>query len=577
MKNKKKKPMHQKSTPNLALKKGALACALYAATCMAQAQVAPDAGQTLQQLQPRLEPPRESLPLTLPVPPAQTSVPPGGVQIKLSAVRFAGNTVFDEATLLAALEPTGGTLVGQRLDLAGLRAMVDQVSEFYRLAGYPFARAFLAPQDMAGGVLQIDVLEGRYGQVQPLADAATAKTTPSDAYVAQAQAFLGQLHPGQVIQSPPLERAMLILGDQPGIQVLPLIKPGQEVGTADLDVGIVRTPLVSGDVSMDNYGSRYSGYNRALANLSLNSPFMLGDQVNLRSLYSDADLWLGSVGYSLPLGGSGFRGNVSYAKTSYSLGKEFASMQANGTAQVRSLGVTYQIVRSQQTNLNLSAAYQDKQLNDRKDALFVNESKSSSSMPLVLQFDHRDSLGMGGISYGTLGWTPGHLALDAGLTSSDSRNTRGRFDKVNLDVVRLQSLSSRLSLYGRVNGQWAKKNLDSSESFFLGGATAVRAYPSGEASGDAGVLAQLEVRMNLNQWSPYVFYDAGALKVEAKPASGATNNTRQLGGGGVGLRVSQGPWNADAVLAWRSQGGVATADTSSDSKPRVWVTAGYRF
>ncbi len=566
-----------KLKPAFSLTPGTLACALYAATCVAQAQVAPDAGQLLQQLQPPLAPPRENAPLVLPVPASQTPVKPGGAQVTLSAVRFAGNTVFTEATLLAAVQPASGSLLGQSLDLAGLQAVAERVSEFYRVADYPFARAFLAPQDMANGILQIDILEGRYGQVQALADRSAAATTPPDRYVAQAQAFLRPLQPGQVIQSQSLERTTLILDDQPGVHAVPLIKPGQAVGTGDLDVGIVRTPLVSGDVGLDNYGSRYSGYYRARANLMLNSPFMLGDQVSLRSLYSDESLWLGSLGYSLPIGGSGLRGNVGYAKTSYTLGKEFASALANGTAVVKTVGVSYPLLRSQKTNLNLSATYQDKQLNDKKDATFINDNKSSTSLPVTLMFDHRDSLGLGGISYGSLGWTPGQLTLDSALTSADVGNTRGRFDKVNLDVVRLQTLPGNFSLYGHLSGQWAKKNLDSSEGFILGGATGVRAYPSGEASGDAGLLAQVELRMSFEQWSPYVFYDAGTVKTDVKPASTATNNTRQLGGGGVGLRVLQGPWSADAVLAWRTQGGVATADTSRDPKPRIWLTAGYRF
>jgi hemolysin activation/secretion protein len=77
----------------------------------------------------------------------------------------------------------------------------------------------------------------------------------------------------------------------------------------------------------------------------------------------------------LPLGSSGLRGNVGYLKTSYTLGKEFASTLGNGTAQVKSVGVSYPQLRSQKTNLNLIATYQDKQFNDEKDATFINEKK----------------------------------------------------------------------------------------------------------------------------------------------------------------------------------------------------------
>ena len=50
----------------------------------------------------------------------------------------------------------------------------------------------------------------------------------------------------------------------------------------------------------------------------------MGDQLSLRSLYTEEGMWYGSLDYSLPLGGSGLRGKVGYAHTYYELGKEFA-------------------------------------------------------------------------------------------------------------------------------------------------------------------------------------------------------------------------------------------------------------
>ena len=48
------------------------------------------------------------------------------------------------------------------------------------------------------------------------------------------------------------------------------------------------------------------------------------------------------------------------------------------------------------------------------------------------------------------------------------------------------SESQRLDLQILGSMQLANKNLDSSEKFTLGGIGGVRAYPSGEASGDEG-------------------------------------------------------------------------------------------
>lgn len=103
------------------------------------------------------------------------------------------------------------------------------------------------------------------------------------------------------------------------------------------------------------------------------------------------------------------------------------------------------------------------------------------------------------------------------------------------------------------------------------------AFPSGEASGDEGVLAQVELRYSAGTYAPYVFWDSGSIKTNAKPVATATSNARSLSGGGFGVRYQRSAWSADATLAWRNKGGAPQADTSSDPRPRVWVNLGYRF
>ena len=557
-----KKSMKKQQPP----RRNTVAMALGVALChfspAAQAQVPPDAGQTLQQLQPPIAAPRESQPLKIQAPLDAAPIAPGGAAVILNAVKLSGNSVFSEETLRAAL----GDVTGKTFDLAGLRGLAQRITDVYQAGGYPFARAILPPQDLANGDLRIEVIEGRYGVVQAQGD--------DTGLARQATAFLDGLLPGSVIASAPLERAALLLDDLPGIQTSATMRPGTQAGTGDLIVQVARDQRVRGDIGLDNAGSRYTGKNRVRANVDINSPFLLGDQLTVRALLSEEKLWLGSLGYSLPLGTSGLRGNVGYSHTSYELAKEFASLHANGTAKVASAGLSYPILRSQKANLTLIATYQSKDLHDNRDSTRTYESKSSQSMPLALQFDYRDAFD--GITYGSASWTPGKLKLDAGLTAVDDYKSNGRFHKVNLDVVRLQSLPAGFNLMAHLSWQQANKNLDSSEKLSLGGASGVRAYPSGEATGDEGGLAQLELRYDAGAYTPYAFMDAGRITVNAKPVV-AGDNRRSLSGGGLGLRYQRQAWSADVALAWRSIGGRSLSETNSDPKPRVWLNVEYRF
>lgn len=528
----------------------------------------PDAGRTLQEVAPKLEAPRVSPEINIDAP-APTEALPGGASITLQSITISGNTLFNEDVLKVIL----GDVVGKTYDLAGLKGLANQITTYYRNSGYPFAHAYIPAQPITDGALRIDIVEGKYGQVQAMGDASLTL---------QADKFLAPLASGSVIASESLERIALIIDDLPGVRAVPIIRPGQEVGTGDLDVQIERDRRFGGEVGLDNFGNRYTGRNRTRASMHIDSPFTLGDQITVSGLYTEEDMWLGSVGYSIPLGSQGLRGNISYAHTYYELGKEFANSESHGTAKVTSAGLSYPIIRSQKANLTVSASYQYKDLNDQRDVANTSDSKSSDNLPVALNFDLRDSLGGGGITYGSTSWTHGKLNLDSTLKAGDrtTAKTDGSYDKFNLDLARLQALPANFTLFGRVSAQWATDNLDSSEGFGLGGANGVRAYPTGEGFGDEGWLAQVELRYtatlaNTSTLSPYVFYDSGRVRINHDTWDNAESH-RSITGAGLGLRANYRGFSADASLAWRMYGGNPQSDTK-DYSPMAWVNARYKF
>jgi hemolysin activation/secretion protein len=541
------------------------AAALAFAAVPAFAQQAPDAGRLLQENAQTLPRPAENgaAPVEI-VRPADMALP-GGLQVKVDSIAVSGNSRIPEGELLAALGPAAG----KTYDFAGLSNLASRLTAYYQAHGFPFARVYLPQQDLSGGTLRLQVLEGRYGKV-------VAHGEP--AFIAGAQGFLSHLPAGAIMENRDLERVTLILDDQPGIRTQPVVRPGQEVGTGDLQVEVQRDHRYKGEVGLDDYGNRYTGRLRAHANLDIDSPFMLGDQVALQTLYTEERMWFGSLAYAAPLGYSGLRGRVAYAHTYYALGGSFAPLGANGTADVTGIALTYPLIRSQARNLTLSAGLDHKRLHDRQDATAGSSEKSSDALPVALSFDARDSLFRTGITYGALTLTSGDLRLDDALAAADRQTARsaGHYAKLNLDVARIQSLSSKFDIYGRVSAQWAGGNLDSSEKFGLGGINGVRAYPSGEGYGDSGWLAQIELRYAAGPCMPYLFYDAGAVRINHDAWDGAASNHRSIGGAGFGVRTLHGAWNGNLSLAWKTYGGAALSDPH-DERPVAWASVQYRF
>src|SRR5690606_20429821 len=114
---------------------------------------------------------------------------------------------------------------GQTLTLAQLNALAQTITDYYHAHGYPLARAYLPPQAIENGTVQIAVLEARYGEVKIM-----NHSRVSDGPLA---AVLSPLRPGDLINQESLDSRLLLLRDLPGIRPQATLSPGAAVGTAD--------------------------------------------------------------------------------------------------------------------------------------------------------------------------------------------------------------------------------------------------------------------------------------------------------------------------------------------------------
>ncbi len=495
-------------------------------------------------------------------PPARPAPADPGIthlQVALSGVRIEGTTQLDPATLAGAVEGAAG----RSYDVAGLRALAAQVQDKARSLGYSFARAYLPPQDLSGGILRIAVDEGRFGQVQATGPAA-----------AQAQPWLSHLKPGEPIRQEPFERALLLLEQQPGVQVQATLSPGSTPGTGDLEVQATARRETSGEVGIDNHGNHHAGSERVHTRLQVDSPLAFGDQLVLSGNVSRLGTWLGSATYSLPVGAQGLRASFGISRGDYVLGEEFASLEAHGTSNTLSASLSYPLQLKLAGSVNLSAGIQQRRLHDQFDATATEERKRTQSVPLTISADRRDPRG---VSWASLTVTLGRLRLDGAQAANDEATARtaGRFTKFNLDAARTHELSKGVTLYGRLSSQWASKNLDASEKFALGGPGGVRAWPAGEALGDDGWLGQFELRLRSDAFETYFFADAGGVRLNHAPWASGTN-TRTLAGAGLGMRWASKDWSFDGSIGWRSDNTPPTTDPGSGS-PQIWLSLGRRF
>jgi hemolysin activation/secretion protein len=130
------------------------------------------------------------------------------------------------------------------------------------------------------------------------------------------------------------------------------------------------------------------------------------------------------------------------------------------------------------------------------------------------------------------------------LTADDAGpRTEGRFGRANYQLVRYQRATDAAAVLIKLTGQIASKNLEAGEKISLGGPDRVRAYPSGEASGDEGQVLSIEGRYALPSIRSElaVFFDYGHVKLNRQVYPGALDtagpgNSYDLKGVGAGLQ-----------------------------------------
>ena len=537
----------------------------------AQTAPAPNAGQVMRDLQ---QAPAITAPQAAQLQRSETA-PDAGKKDELKAlvksVAITGNQELSGAELQSLV----ADLVGKQQSLTDLNAAARRITAYYRARGYAVARAYLPAQDITSGAVIISVIEGRISSYS-----VKNQSLLSDE---RANAYFSGIKAGDVIKSEQIDRGLLLVQDTPGVGgSRATLQPGASVGTSELLVEVNPANPYSGNVSLDNYGSRYTGEYRLSGNFNLASPLKIGDQLSFTALTSGNLLNFGRIAYQLPIGTDGLRVGAAYFDTRYKLGKEFQSLGVRGTARSTSAFAAYPLIRSQLKNLNATASYEDKRLNDFVESTATNTSKKVTVSSLGLSGNLQDALGGGGINSFDLSVALGKLRIESPTAlaiDAASAQTNGSYTRVSYALSRLQSLSDAMQLAVSVNGQQANKNLDSSEKFSLGGANAVRAYPQSEATGDEGYKATIELRRTLApNIQGTVFYDFGSIRINKNPFGPAADNERSLAGVGVGVNANIAALQLRASLAWRTRGGDPTSVPSSAAKrPTLWFLSSLPF
>lgn len=541
----------------------------------------PDAGTIMREIGDK----PATLPERLPERPVKPLLPPSPVQagpkVTVKEFRFIGNTLFTQSELGALLSG----YVGKELSFDELARAAARISEFYSSKGY-IAQALLPPQEIANGVVLIQIIEGKLGSIR--LDPASSSRFKAETM----KKYIFANNPaGETIRIDKLERSLLLLNDIPGVVAASNIQPGARAGESDLLVKLSDSPLVYGNLDFDNHGNPSSGEYRLTATVNVNNPGGFGDQISVKGL-SSIDTNYGRIGYNFPVGHNGLRAGVSLSYLHYELGGDLDALNARGNAFTTGVYLNQPIIRGRSGNLYGNLSYDYRKYDNRATgAETSNKSLHSGSYGL---FGDRYDTWLGG-GYTNIGATVtiGNAdlsgnAIDLALDQAGPR-VDGVYQKTSYSISRLQNLyQNRTTLWLGLNGQFSAGNLDSSEKMNLGGPNAVRALPPSEGSGDNGLILTAELRQNIGEsFQMFGFYDFGWIQQYSDTWTGwnTSGNPNSYDVDGVGLGVTwikPGIASIKLTMAQRlgSNPGMNAQGRDSDGtkrEPRFLLQGSYYF
>lgn len=487
-----------------------LASALLPAAAYAQASQSADPSRIEEQVRERVQPdkPEPVDGLRLGVFDRSAGSVEGGRFI-LTGITVEGANVISGEAIAATYSDLLATEVGP----AELDAIAGRITALYRDRGYVLSRAIIPPQDIAMGLITIEVIEGHVEQV----------TTSGAVPVWAISGYADRITAERPLTLATLERNMLLINDRPGTAledaVLTEDKARPGAYTLDLKIGLDR---FGGAFFTDNRGSAEVGPIQTGLSAEIRNALSFGDAITLTAFTVPQDteeLRLLRLAYATSLGSSGLQGGIQLTASEIDAGGTNAAFGDESSLRKASLQLSYPVIRAREQALWVNGQLDIRSANEKTR---FGEVFDENLVVLRGSISGMATDGFGGRTYATFKVSKGVRLLNSAKKGDpllSRRDADPQAASLELSLSRHQPIIDdwlSLTLSGRA--QRATGPLVSSEEFSLGGARYGRGYEYGELTGDDGIAGSVELTLApdlglgpVTGPALYLFYDTGAI------------------------------------------------------------------
>lgn len=438
--------------------------------------------------------------------------------IEIEEINIELSTVISVEELSVLKEPYLNNCKG----IKGISNLVKKISNVYIKKGYITSRAYIKPQDLSDGIVDISILEGKVEKVK------TKNINVVNLFGVYTEKILNVRDLEVAIQQAERLRSQKI-----NFQLL----PGSKIGYSIIDIrgSKVNVPYY-GNYSLNNFGSKQNGKYQISMGFNYENPFELNDifSLNLNTTNRIANKYNitrgASLSYSIPYHQLLF--NFDYSTSVYKqLNKdEFQDNYiSKGDTQNFLIGTNYKAFHTRRETLEVNAGFEYKKSNNYlNDIKLEIQSYKLFVFNLGVKHTYKDNFSN---YYGQVTFFQGSDLFGTTNSFADQEND---FQKLVVDMGLsnyfkfLEGLKYDFSF----RSQYSYSNLYGTEEISIGGPYSVRGFKKSGISGKRGFYTRNELSYLKNVFNYFIALDYGQVKEYDN------SSLKKVLGSAIGLRAN---------------------------------------
>ena len=452
---------------------------------------------------------------------------------KVPAVEFQLEKInFDNSEILTPeeLDTIAQEYIGKSVTLQNLYEIVEKINALYQEKGFLTCRAFLPPQTIHAGEVQIRLVEGKTANVTISGNNHTRESFIRNSF---------DLKQGEITNTKKLNRKLQHFNGTSDVQARLLMKAGQNFGETDYEIVIYEPDNQTFMLYTDNAGYETSGKYRF--GMFYNYRSLTGHRDSLHANYlmsNGTKAW--DFGYSFPIGHHGMKFDIGYSANTTEVKKgELAELGVKGKAHSISaaLRIPFYVNQFARYETGLQFIRQ----NSKTDLGTKLDERVRWVDDKITRFTPYISL----IHYGNnqLFYHRHSVAFSRRDDVSNTRNTAAIY---KFDSFYQYRANHGQTINFRFDGQiTSKKLLGSSDRYYIGGVNSVRGYEESFMGGEKGLSGSLEYQIPITEdkrLKIFPFFDFGYVSGES------VVNEKMICSTGIGITANLK--HVSANLTW---------------------------